>query len=143
MLHIKKIKPMFTSIVTTGKKYEEDMYDAHGLIECKKGDLKTYQTVVAVGPLVRDIKPGDMVMINVLNYAVKKYDPNSVKEDMGMNQTLGYKFNWVQVDDEDGVPQDCLFLSDRDILFAFEGEEVQGTKNPIIMPSKKKLIVGN
>jgi len=140
MLKIKKIKPAFTSIVTTGEKYAEDMYDNSGLIECKKGDLKTYQKVVAVGPLVRDIKVGDMVMINVLNYAVKKYDPNSLKEDMGMNSTLGYKFNWVQVDDEDGNPQDCLFLSDRDILFSFEGEEVQGVKNPILVPGKKKII---
>ena len=135
MLKIKKIKPLNNSIVTTGEKYKEDMYDDHGLIECKKGDLKTYQKVVAVGPIVRDIKVGDTVMINVLNYAVKRYDPNSVKEDMNMNSIIGYKFNWVNVDGED-----CLLLNDRDVLFGFEGQEIQGVKNPILMPDKKKII---
>lgn len=140
MLHIKKIKPMFTSIVTTGVKYDEDMYDKHGLIECKKGDLKTYQKVVAVGSSVRDIKVGDMVMINVLNYAVRKYDPNSLKNDMDMNKVIDYRFNWITIDDENGNPQDCLLLNDRDVLFAFEGEEVQGVKNPIIAPQKKVIL---
>lgn len=131
---------MFTSIVTTGEKYTEDMYDEHGLIECKKGDLKTYQTVVAVGSSVRDISVGDMVMINVLNYAVRKYDPNSLKNDMDMNKVIDYRFNWITVDDEKGNPQDCLLLNDRDILFAFEGEEVFGVKNPIITPQKKVIL---
>lgn len=124
---------MFTSIVTTGEKYKEDMYE-NGLIVAKKGDLKTYQKVVATGPSVRDIKVGDKVMINVLNYAVKRYDQNSVKEDMGMNQIISYRFNWVVVDDEKGEPQECLLLNDRDILFSFEGEEIQGTKKPILVP---------
>lgn len=140
MLKIKKIKPLFTGIVTTGEKYAEDMYDDHGLIECKKGDLKTYQKVVAVGSMVRDINVGDTVMINVLNYAVKKYDPNSVKEDMGMNSIVDYRFNWIALDDESGNRQECLLLNDRDILFAFEGEEIQGVKNPIIMPKDKKFV---
>lgn len=141
MLKIKKIKPLFTSIVTTGEKYSEDMYDEHGLIECKKGDLKTYQKVVAVGDMVRGINVGDQVMINVMNYAVRKYDPNSIKNDMDMNKVIDFKFNWIQVDDEEGNPQDCLLLNDRDILFAFEGEEVQGAKNPIIVPEKPKIIM--
>lgn len=143
MLHIKKVKPMFTSIVVTGNKYTEDMYDEHGLIECKKGDLKTYQKVLAVGSSVRGIDVGDQVMINVMNYAVKKYDPNSVKEDMGMNSVVGWNFNWITIDDEEGNPQDCLLINDRDILFAFEGEEVQGTKSPIIMPKKKEIILNS
>ena len=141
MLKIKSIKPLFTSIVTTGDKYEEDMYDEHGIIEAGKGDLKTYQTVIAVGDMVRSIKVGDKVMVNVANYAIRKYDPNSIKNDMDMNKTIAFKFNWVQIDDKDGNPQDCLLLQDRDILFAFEGEEVQGVKNPIITPKKGKLLL--
>jgi hypothetical protein len=43
----------------------------------------------------------------------------------------------VQVDDEDGKPQDCLLLNDRDVLFAFEGDEVQGKKAALIMPNKE------
>ena len=136
MLHIKKIKPLFTSIVTTGDKYEEDMYN-EGLIEARKGDLKTYQKVVAVGSSVRDIKVGDMVMINVMNYAVKRYSKDSLQNDMDNNPIIRFQFNWVQVDDEDGNPQDCLLLNDRDILFAFEGDEVQGKKATLIMPNKE------
>ena len=139
MLHIKKIKPLFTSIVTTGDKYEEDMYN-EGLIEARKGDLKTYQKVVAVGSSVRDIKVGDLVMINVMNYAVKRYSKDSVQNDMDNNPVLRFEFNWVQVDDEEGKSQDCLLLNDRDILFVFEGEEIQGKKNPLILPDKELVI---
>ena len=134
MLKIKSVKPMFTSIVTTGERYKEDMYE-NGVIIAKEGDLKTYQKVVAIGSSVRDVAFGDQVMINITNYAVKKYDPNSIKNDMDMNVTLRYAFNWLNIE---GVG-DCLLLHDRDILFAFEGEEVQGTKNPLIMPEKKKF----
>ena len=131
MLKISKFKPMFTSILVTGEKYEEDMYDNHGLIECKKGDLKTYQTVLEVGPSVRDLKVGDKVMINIMHFAVMQYDPNSVKNDMGMNKIKEWRFNWVNVND-----QDCLLIDQQDVMFAFEGEEVQGVKNPILVPDK-------
>lgn len=137
MLKIKKFNPMFTNILVTGDKYAEDMYDDHGLIECKKGDLKTYQTVLEVGPSVRDIKVGDKVMINIMHFAVMQYDPNSIKEDMGMNKVKGWRFNWVNVNDEE-----CLIIDQQDVMFTFEGEEVQGVKNPIITPSKK-VILGN
>ena len=143
MLKIKKIKPMFTAMVVTGDKYTEDMYDDHGLIENKKGDLKTYQTVLEVGSSVRDIKVGDQVMINVMHFAVMQYDPNSVKNDMGMNKIKEFRFNWVTIENEEGKPQECLFIDQQDVLFAFEGEEVQGVKNPIIVPNEKKIIIGS
>lgn len=133
MLHIKKIKPLFTSVVTTGERYEEDMVE-NGLIVANKGDLKTYQKVVAVGETVRGVEVGDTVMINIANYAVRQYDPNSVKNDMGMNKVIKYAFNWLKIDDEKGEPMDCLLLSDRDLLFAFEGEE---KNEPVIIPQKK------
>lgn len=137
MLHIKKIKPLFTSIVTTGDKYEEDMYD-NGLIVARKGDLKTYQKIIAVGSSVRDIKEGDQVMINVMNYAVRKYNKNSIQNDMDNNPVLEFKFNWITMDDEEGNSKECLLLNDRDVLFAFEGEE----KNErLIVPDKPKVIV--
>ena len=140
MLKIKSIKPLFTNVLTTGDKYEGDEKD-NGLIVANKGDLKLYQTVIAVGSMVRDIKVGDKVMINPKNYAVKKYDPNSVKEDMGMNSTIGYQMPWVTVDDAEGNPQECLLLLDRDIEFIFEGEEVQENESSLILP--KKTIIMN
>lgn len=139
-LKIKKITPMFTGIVTTGERYNEDMYD-EGIIIAKKGDLKTYQEVIAIGSAVRGVNVGDKVMINIANYAVKRFDKNSLQNDMDNNPTIKFNFNWVQIDDEEGNPKDCLLLNDRDILFIFEGEEVQGTKSPIVIPEKKGLIL--
>lgn len=139
MLKIKKIKPMLSGIVTTGEKFEEDMYEK-GIIIAYKGDLKTYQKVIAVGSMVRDINVGDQVMINTLNYAVRKYDPNSIKNDFDMNKIIEYRFNWVKIEDKDGKLKECLLLSDRDILFVFEGEEVQGSKTPIITENNNIIL---
>lgn len=140
MLHIKSIKPMFTSLVTTAERFNEDMYEGAVLI-AKKGDLKLWQKVIAKGPSVRDIEVGDMVMINVGNYARKKYDKNSLQNDIDNNPTISYEFNWVTLDDEKGNPKDCLLLNDRDILYSFIGEEKQEDFKPLIMPKKKTIIV--
>ena len=132
MLHIKAIKPLFTGILTTGCKYEEDMRE-NGIIVANKGDLKLYQTVIAVGPSVRDIKEGDQVMIDPSAYARRKYDKNSIQNDMNNNPIVEWHFPWVVVDDENGNPQDCLLINDRDIKFVFEGDE---KNESIIVPNK-------
>ena len=139
MLHIKKIKPMFTSIVTSAEKFSEDQYDG-SLIVAKKGDMKTYQKVIAIGSMVRDINIGDTVMINVHNFAVKRYSKDSVHNDMDDNPTIKYIFNYVNIDNEKGESQECLLINDRDVLYVFEGEE----KNDAIIgvnKKKTKLIV--
>ena len=137
MLHIRKIKPMFTSIVTTGDKLEKDLIEKN-IIIARKGDMKVWQTVIAVGPAVRDLKVGDQVMINVDNYALKRYSKDSLQNDMDNNPSLGYKFNWVTIDDEKGNPQECLLLNDRDILYSFEGEEID---EPLIGIGGKEIIL--
>lgn len=137
MLHIKRIKPLFTSIVTTGDRFEEDMTSG-GIIIARKGDLKLWQKVMAIGTSVRDIEVGDMVMINADHFAVKKYNKNSIQNDLDNNPVLDYRFNWVTIDDEDGEPQECLLLDNRDIQYVFEGEE---RKEVIQVPGKPKIIV--
>ena len=138
-LHIKSIKPLFTSIVTTGDKFEEDVVVA-GIIQQdqKKGDLKLYQKVIAVGSAVRDIQVGDLVMINPINYVHRKYSKNSVQNDMDNNPILSIDIPTVVVEDEKGNSQECLLLNDRDIRFVFEGEEKDDS---IIVPEKPKFIV--
>lgn len=140
MLRIKKIKPLFTSIVTTGDRFSEDMYEG-GILLAKEGDLKLWQKVIAIGSSVRDIAVGDMVMINVDNYAVKKYDKNSLQNDLDNNPVVTFKFNWVTLDIK-GTPTDCLLLSDRDVQYVFEGEEVQEKRSSekLILPRKKTII---
>lgn len=127
---------MFTSLIVTGDRFEKDIKDG-ALIVAKKGDLKLWQTVVSVGNSVRDINIGDKVMVNVENYAVRKYDKNSLQNDLDNNKVLSFNFNWVTMDDDSGNPKDYLLLNDRDILYVFEGEE---TDDNIITPSKKILL---
>lgn len=136
MLHIKKIKPMFTNIITTGDRFEKD-FTQGGLIVAKQGDLKVWQKVIAIGSSVRDISVGDMVMINIANYAVKKYSKDSIQNDLDNNPKIRYNLNWVTMDDENGKSMDCLLLNDRDVLYSFEGEE----KDEVIQIPEKKLIV--
>lgn len=137
MLHITKINPLFTNIVTTADKFDKDDVK-NGVILASKGDMKVWQTVIAVGSMVRDINVGDKVMINIANYAVRRFSKDSIQNDMDNNPTLKYAFNWVTIDDENGNPKDCLLLTDRDILYTFEGEE---RDDSLIKPAKPSIIV--
>lgn len=129
MINIKKIKPLFTTIITTGNKFDKDVYEK-GIITSKKGDLKMWQTVLAIGESVRGIEVGDTVMIDSTHFAVRKYDPNSVRNDMGMNKITGYVFDWITVEGKE-----CLKIDNRDVLFVCEVEEVE--ESPILQPDKK------
>ena len=137
MLHITKIKPLFNHILVTGDKFEKDMI-VGGVIVAKKGDLKLWQTVVATGPTARDIKAGDKVMIIPDHFAVKKYNKNSVQNDLDNNPVLAYNFPFETVEDEKGEAKDCLYISDNDVRYVFEGEEKEDT---LILPGKKKVIL--
>ena len=137
MLHVTKIKPLFDHLLTTADKFDKDMIH-NGVIVAGKGDLKLWQTVVAVGSVVRDIKVGDKVMINPNNFAVKKYNKNSVQNDLDNNPVLTYNFPFETVDDEKGNPKDYLYISDRDVKYVFEGTEKDDS---LILPGKPKLII--
>lgn len=136
-MHITKIKPLFNHILVTGDKFEKDMI-VGGVIVAKKGDLKLWQTVVATGPTARDIKAGDKVMIIPDHFAVKKYNKNSVQNDLDNNPVLTYNFPFETVEDEKGEAKDCLYISDNDVRYVFEGEEKEDT---LILPGKKKVIL--
>lgn len=137
MLHVTKIKPLFDHLLITADKFDKDMIH-NGVIVAGKGDLKLWQTVVAVGSVVRDIKVGDKVMINPNNFAVKKYNKNSVQNDLDNNPVLTYNFPFETVDDEKGNPKDYLYISDRDVKYVFEGTEKDDS---LILPGKTKLIM--
>lgn len=137
MLHVTKIKPLFDHLLITADRFEKDMVHS-GVILAKKGDLKLWQTVVAVGSVVRDIKVGDKVMINPNDFAVKKYNKNSVQNDLDNNPVLTYNFPFETVDDEKGNPKDYLYISDRNVKYVFEGIEKDDS---LILPGKPKLII--
>lgn len=132
MLKIKSIKPMFDSLVTTMNKYEDDGFE-NGVIVKQAGSLKEYQTVIAVGPAVRNIEVGDMVMINPTRYAKMKHQKGSLKDGVITDNTvIGYEFKTVTINDEE-----YLYLQSQDIMYSFEGEEVEDKKDnkvSLIMP---------
>ena len=130
---------MFTALITTMDKYEQDMTTG-GLINVTKmqGGLKEYQTVLAVGGSVRDIKVGDLVCVNPTRFAVKKHQAGSLKDGVVTdNPVTTYNFDVVEMDGKH-----CLLLQDRDIDFIIEEwEEIPDNPSSIIQPEKKPLII--
>ena len=137
MLHITKIKPLFNHVLTTADKFDKDVVE-NNVIIAGKGDLKLWQKVVAVGSTVRDIKVGDTVMIAPDHFAVKKYNKNSVQNDLDNNPVLTYHFPYETMEDENGEPKKYLYISDNDVRYAFEGNEKDES---LILPGKKQFIV--
>lgn len=137
MLHITEIKPTYNHLLVTGDTFEKDMIQG-GVIVAKKGDLKLWQKVIAIGPAVRDVEVGDMVMIDPKNFAVKKYSKDSVQNDLDNNPIITYNFPFETVDDEKGDPHEYLYITTEDIRFAFKGYEKD---EALIVPGKKMLIV--
>lgn len=131
---------MFNKIVTTMNTYEEDQTLGNGMIDSRKqkGTMKEYQTVIAVGSSVRDIKEGDVVCINPTRYAVMKHEDKSMRNGViGDNLVVGYKFNTITID---GVEH--LMLYDQDIDFIVEDSvDVENKAASIVIPEKPKIIV--
>ena len=134
MIKLKMIRPMFNRIVTTMDKYAVDETD--GLIlDTNKlaGALKEFQKVVAIGNTVKGIEVGDIVCINPTRYQVKKYNEGSLNDGvLQENQTLGYKFNTIELD---GKPRLILYDSDIDYVVT-DYEDVDTHKIDIIVPTK-------
>lgn len=128
MIKVKKIKPMFTALVTTMDKYAIDEAE-NGVITKESGTIKEFQKVLAVGPNVRDIKVNDIVCIDPKRFAVMKHKEGTLKDGVITdNPKVGYNFDIVVLDDKP-----CLLLQDRDISFVVE--EFEDIPNiPIYFP---------
>lgn len=120
--------------------YDKDQF-VNGLIDTSraKGTIKEYQTVIAVGSTVRDIKEGDIVCIDPTRYTVTKHQDKSLRNNiMGDNIVVGYKFNTIKIDDKE-----CLMLYDQDITFVIEdSEDIEEQTGPaIIQPEKPSIVI--
>lgn len=134
-MKINKIKPLFNRILVTADKYEDDIIE-NGIIRTTKGTLKEYQKVLAVGSTVRDIKVGDLVLINPIRYAVKKHREGSLKDGVITdNPVVSYNFNLVEVSNKVNI-----LLYDSDIDYIIEAYE-EDKPSMIIKPKTKKLII--
>lgn len=147
MINIKKIRPLFTKIVTTLDRYEKDQTTKGGLVVAKKqaGFIKEYQRIVAVGSNSAGLKVGDIVMINPVKYAVMKHQQGSLKDGViEDNPVIGYNLPIIELD---GVPH--LLLETQDVNFVIEEYEddtpeetveSRAAKAGIYVPGTSKII---
>lgn len=138
MIKVKKIKPMFTSIVVTAEKYTKDttIYNSALIDSSRVGAIKEYQKVVAIGDSVRGIKVGDLVEINPERFAVKKHNEGSLKNGIVCdNPTTGYNFPTVVINETTH-----LLLQDRDIAYIIEEYTMSKAvdKEPLIKSEAKE-----
>ena len=137
---IKKVKPMFNRVITTMDVYETDQYKGNMLdITKQKGTIKEYQTVVAVGTTVRDIKAGDEVIIDPTRYMIVKHNDKSIKKNIvGDELNVGYDIPTMKLDGKEH-----LLLFDQDISYIIEdSEEVEDpAESKIIKPEKPSIII--
>lgn len=137
MLKIKSIKPLFTGVLTTANKYETTSTKNGIIISAKQteGHIKEYQTVVKVGSSVREIKPGDIVLINPSRYLRKKFDENSIRDDFDKNPTIEINIPTVVINDKE-----YFLIEDRDVAYIIDDcEEIPDTKPSIIMPKNTTI----
>lgn len=135
MLKIKKIKPMFNRIVVTATRYEKDVRVGSIIDGIKSDTIKEYQKVIEVGPTVRDVKVGDMVLINPSRYAIRQHQEGTMKDGVITdNPVTKYNFKMITLNEEP-----CILLYDSDIDYVLEDfEEVQ---EKAIKPVKNKIIL--
>lgn len=121
MIKIKKIKPMFNRVLTTCNLYETDS-STDGIIDANKtaGAIMEYQYVISCGPTVRNIKPGDLVVINPTRYQIMKHKEGSLNDGViGDNAVISYNFPIMVIDDKP-----CLYVYDSDIDYVVKEFEI-------------------
>ena len=130
---------MFNQVICTMDKYTDKDSKIGSLIDIQKvqNPIKEYQRVVAVGPMVKNVKVGDLVMINPKRYEVKKYDDNSIKNDLvSQTQVVKYNFNIIVLNHVKH-----LLIVDNDIDFVIEEyEEEVEPKSDIVVPNNDIIL---
>lgn len=139
-LNIKAIKPLNNQVITTAYEYENDVKVGNLLdVRHTKGTLKEYQRVIAVGPMVRSISEGDLVMVNPKRFAKFKHQKGSLKDGViSDNPVIAYEFPIIELDHISH-----LLLSDQDIDFVItdlEEEPDAPTSINLIVPTNKIII---
>lgn len=138
MINIKKVRPMFNQVICTMEKYSDEEIKTGSIIDVHKvnNPIKEYQKVVCVGPMVRNIKEGDLVMVNPRRYAKMKHQEGSLKDGIvSDNPVISYNFNVIKLDNVD-----YLLLTDQDIDFIIEEYEEEKPQSDLIIP-KNDIIV--
>lgn len=128
---------MFNRVLTTCDLYTEDLM-TDGIIDSTKveGAIKEYQTVIACGPHVKSVKPGDIVVINPTRYQVMKHKEGTLNDGVITdNAVLSYNFPIMIVDD---AP--CLYIYDSDIDFVIKEFEMVNDEATEIVESAPDIV---
>ena len=116
MFKILEVKPMFTGVITTAKRYVGDMTTKGGLLldtSKMEGTMNPFQTVIAAGDMVKDLKPGDIVNINFKRYKKTVHAPGAIENNITSdNMSITYEIPMIELGD-----QEALFLQNSDIEF--------------------------
>ena len=123
---IKKVRPLFTGVITTAKRYVGMQSAKKGslILDTRKmdGSMNPYQTVYSVGGTVRDIKEGDVVKINFARYAKAKHTPGAIDEAENIqsdNLSWTYEIPVIIINDIE-----YLFIQNSDIEYVVEEYDV-------------------
>lgn len=122
---IKKVRPLFTGIITTAITYKGEVKTNGGIIlDTRKmdGALNPYQTVVSVGDMVRDLKEGDVVKINFKRYEKARHLPGAIDEAENKqydNLSIGVEVPSIIINDIE-----YLYIQNNDIEYVVEEYEV-------------------
>ncbi len=125
MFNIKKVRPLFTGIVTTAIKYSGEVKTGGGLLldtTRMSGSLNPYQTVLSVGAMCKDIKEGDVVKLNFKRYAKAKHTPGAIDESQNKqfdNLSFTYEIPIININDKE-----CLFLQSNDVEYVVEEYDI-------------------
>ena len=125
MFKIQKVRPLFTGVLVTSKRYVGETTTAGGIIvdtTKMEGGLNPFQTVVAVGTMVKDVKEGDVVKIIFKRYVKTKHTPGAIDEAENKqfdNMSYVYEVPMVPIDD-----QECLLIQINDIEYVVDKYEV-------------------
>lgn len=141
MLQVKSIRPVYTRLITTANRYTESQKNGVLLDASKlEGRYKEYQTVVKVGSSVREVKEGEVVLIDPSRYMKRKYNDNSLREDFVENPIIEINIPTVTMNGED-----YFMIEERDIAYVIEDSEEIPDSNPnnFILPKEKKIITNS
>lgn len=120
MFEIKKVRPLFTGIVTTAKRYVGESVIGSGIIDTTKMDgmLNPYQTVISVGSMCKDIQEGNIVKLNFKRYAKAKHAPGAIdaaENKQFDNMSITYELPTIVINGEE-----CLFMQSNDVEYIVE-----------------------
>ena len=117
-LILKEIQPLNSQILTTANKYEnENKLEQKGqILKLKEmpGEYKHFQTILAVGPQVRQVKPGDVIEIDPSAYIVYEHpeDEKSIRGIVKVRNVGHVELPIIEIDGEER----CL-LQERDARY--------------------------